>query len=127
MPPSPSKRRSEGRHAAERFGRRAEFVASWYLRLKGYAVLLRRYKTPVGELDLIARLGSTLVFIEVKTRRHAEGEAEALMAVNQRRIVRAAQYFVARHPALRDSPMRFDVIFLAPGSWPRHLRNAFIS
>ena len=110
---------------AERHGRRAEALAAFYLRLKGYAILEERYRTPVGEIDLVVRDRGAIVFVEVKARRSAAHETDALLAVNAGRIGRAAQYFVSRHPALAGADMRFDVIFLAPMRWPRHVRNAF--
>lgn len=125
MPPSPSRPKSSARIAAEGFGQRGEALAAWYLRAKLYRIVARRVKTPVGEIDLIARRAGTTVFVEVKTRLEAAGEADALAAVNQQRIVRAAQYYLARHPRLAATPLRFDVIFLARGRWPRHLVNAF--
>ena len=103
----------------------AEAAASWFLRCKGYRVVATRMKTPVGEIDLIAKRGKTLVFVEVKTRTHRSGEAEALEAVSTSRIVRAAEHWLARHPHEAEKTCRFDVIFLAPGRWPRHLINAF--
>ena len=113
------------RLAAERQGRRGEMLAAWLLRAKLYRIVERRFKTPVGEIDLIARRFGTTVFVEVKTRRRAEATAEALGKVNTRRLVRAAQYYLARHPRLADTPLRFDVILLAPNTPPRHLKNAF--
>ena len=106
-------------------GRRGEDVAAWYLRLKLFRVVERRYKTPLGEIDLIAERFGEIVFVEVKARQRPGDELDALLHVNRRRLVRAAQYFVMRNPRLADRPMRFDVIFLAPFSWPRHVRNAF--
>lgn len=117
--------KSPRRLAAELFGRRGEDIAAWYLRGKLYKVVERRLKTPVGEIDLIASRFGTLVFVEVKARRRAEDELDALLHVNRRRLLRAAQYYLMRHPHLARSPMRFDVIFLAPLAWPRHVRNAF--
>lgn len=113
------------RLGAELFGRRGETLAAWYLRLKGYRIVAMRVKTPVGEIDLVARRFGLTAFIEVKARQHRAEEAMALAAVNTSRIVRAAQYYVARHPALAGTPLRFDVIFLAPMTWPRHVKNAF--
>ena len=92
---------------------------------KGYRILARRYKTPVGEIDLVAERFGTLVFIEVKARSARSEHGQALGAVNASRIARAARYFLARHPEHVDRPMRFDVIFLAPLAWPRHLKGAF--
>ena len=127
MPPSPSKPKSknEFRQGAELYGRHGETVAAWFLRLKGYRILESRYKTPVGEIDLIARRFGITVFVEVKSRRGADLEREALLAVNDRRIVRAAEYYLTRRPELMNRTLRFDVIFLAPRMWPRHVRNAF--
>jgi putative endonuclease len=125
MPPSPSKPRNRARQGAEIYGRRGETLAAWFLRLQGYRILETRYKTPIGEIDLIARRWGTTVFIEVKSRRSAALEAEALGAVNTRRVVRAAEYYISRHPHLVQASLRFDVIFLAPRMWPRHMRNAF--
>ncbi len=125
MPPSPGKLKNRARLGAELFGRRGETLAAWYLRLKGYRIVATRVKTPVGEIDLIARRFGLTAFIEVKARQSRAEEAMALAAVNTSRISRAAQYYVARHPALAETPLRFDVIFLAPGTWPRHVKGAF--
>lgn len=125
MPPSPAKPPRPERRAAEAYGRRGEFIAAWFLRLKGYRIRTMRAKTPVGEIDLIAERFGTTIFVEVKARQRADLEAEALFAVNRRRIIRAADWYIARHPRLAQRPMRFDVIFLAPGRWPRHHVNAF--
>lgn len=125
MPPSPSKPKSSARIAAYRGGHRGEALAGWFLRLKFYRILARRYKTPLGEIDLIAERLGTVVFVEVKARRHAASELETLDSVNRLRIVRAAQFWLARHPARAQADCRFDVIFLARGQWPRHVINAF--
>ena len=125
MPPSPSKPKSKARIEAYLGGHRGEALAAWFLRLKLYGVVQRRYKTPVGEIDLIATRFGTTVFIEVKARSKPVVEAEALQAVNRSRITRAAQYWLARHPGKAQTNFRFDVIFLAPGRWPRHVINAF--
>ena len=107
----------------------AEKWAALYLRLKGYRILKTRYKTPVGEIDLIAVKKKTLVFVEVKARAHID---DALHAVNmraQRRIQKASGHFVIYHPEYTAYDMRFDVIAFAKGIvggyWPRHLDNAW--
>jgi putative endonuclease len=125
MPPSPSKPKSKARIAAYLGGHRGETLAAWFLRLKLYRIVQRRYKTPVGEIDLIATRFGTTVFVEVKARSKAAAEAETLEAIKTSRIVRAAQYWLARHPGKAETSLRFDVIFLAPGQWPRHVINAF--
>lgn len=122
---SPSKPANRLRLIAEAFGRRGETLAALYLQLKFYRIVARRVRTPVGEIDLIARRFGVTVFVEVKSRRRAGTEQEALAAVNRRRIVRAAEYYVALHPRLAATTLRFDVIFLAPLAWPLHVRNAF--
>jgi len=125
MPPSPSKPKSLRRLQAELFGRRGEDLAAWYLQAKLYRIVARRFKTPLGEIDLIAERFGVLAFVEVKTRQRREDELDALLHVNRQRLVRAAQFYLTRNPKLVERPMRFDVIFLAPFSWPRHVRNAF--
>jgi putative endonuclease len=129
MPPSPSRPgNSPGtqfRKFAEGSGRRGEAIAALYLGFKGYRIVARRVKTPVGEIDLIARRGRVTVFVEVKARSFSHQEAAALAAVNHRRIVRAAQLWLGRRPDLAAGDLRFDVIFLAPFAWPRHIVNAF--
>jgi putative endonuclease len=123
MPLLPSK--PNAKILAHRAGHRGEALAALFLRLKLYRIIARRYKTPVGEIDLIARRFGTIVFVEVKARGRAGGEAAALMAVNQARIARAARHWLARNPDAAQANCRFDVIFLAPGRWPRHVINAF--
>jgi putative endonuclease len=121
----PRSHSSAERERAERAGRRAEALAALFLQAKGYRIKERRFRTPVGEIDLIAERFGITAFIEVKARASRKSEAEALEAVNQGRIGRAAQFYLARHPELAETDLRFDVIFLAPLSWPRHVRNAF--
>jgi putative endonuclease len=125
MPPSPSKPKSKFRQFNENAGRRGEAWAALFLQLQLYRIVARRVKTPVGEIDLIAQRFGVTVFVEVKARSFSTQEAEALGAVNRRRIIRAAQLWLTRKPELAEAPMRFDVIFLAPFAWPRHIVNAF--
>lgn len=129
MPPSPSRQnnraKAPARRKAERFGRRAEFWAALFLRCQFFSIRAKRFRTPVGEIDLIASRFGLTVFVEVKTRMDARGEEEALASVNAERIGRAAGYYLMRHPELAETPLRFDVIFLAPFAWPRHVRGAF--
>jgi putative endonuclease len=125
MPRSRSATGASARLRAELFGRRGEAIAAWYLRLKGYAILAARYRTPSGEIDLVVRRGGAIVFVEVKSRLSARAEGEALGAVNARRIAAAAGHYLARHPRLAGRDCRFDVIFLAPFRLPRHVKNAF--
>ncbi|MBF0677325.1 MAG: YraN family protein [Devosia sp.] len=124
MPPSLS-RPGNKRQKANLYGQRSEALAAFFLQLKFYRIRDRRYKTPGGEIDVVAERGGTIVFVEVKSRLKAASEAEALEAINQARIIRAAEHWLSRHPREAEKSCRFDVIFLAPGRWPRHLINAF--
>lgn len=98
------------RQRAERRGRRAEKIAAWFLRAKGYAVLARRYKTPVGEIDLVARRGRTLAFVEVKARK--EGEA----ALRRSARARAPGSPAPPKPGLRAIPTQPGSIFASTSS-----------
>jgi putative endonuclease len=125
MPHSRSKMPSERRLAAERAGHRGEALAALFLQAKFYRLRQQRFKTPGGEIDLVVEKNGTIIFVEVKTRGQNANEAMALGAVNRSRITRAASYWLARHPTESGKDIRFDVIFLAKGRWPRHLINAF--
>ena len=125
MPRSPAKPGNSQRRRYERAGRRGELFAELFLRLKLYRILGRRVKTPGGEIDLIAERGGVTVFVEVKARGRSTDEMGAHAAVNQKRIVRAAEFWLSRHPDRYNRDMRFDVIFLAPFAPPRHIKNAF--
>ena len=116
---------NHSRKRSERAGRWAENIAAWYLRARFFSILDQRYKSPGGEIDIIARRGDLIVFVEVKMRKNASRMAEALQAVNQRRIIRAAYFYLAQNPDFADKTLRFDVLFLAPFTWPTHLMGAF--
>ena len=103
----------------------AERLAAWYLRLKGYGILGMRYKTRVGEIDVIAKRGKTLVFVEVKHRQNVIAALEAVHADNQARVRRAAELYLQKHPRYTGHDMRFDVLVFAPRCWPQHIQNAF--
>ena len=113
------------RRDAERRGRRAEAIAAWYLRAKFYRILARRYRTPLGEIDLIARRGRAIVFVEVKSRPTGEAGLEAVTAKSRQRIARAAAVWLAAHPAAAGLDQRFDIIVAAPGRRPRHHAGIF--
>ncbi|MHA6299561.1 YraN family protein [Devosia sp. CAU 1758] len=125
MPRSPSKTPSKRRVAAYRQGHRGEALAALWLQMKFYRIRERRFKTPMGEIDLVAERGDTIVFVEVKQRARDADAALTYAAVNRSRIIRAAQLWLAGNPDAIGKDFRFDVIFLAPGRWPRHLINAF--
>ena len=106
-------------------GRRAEWLAAWWLRLQGYRILARDQRSPVGEIDLVARRGRMLVFFEVKRRERLDHAGEAISPRQQRRIRRAAELFLQRHPELAGLQPRFDALLLAPGHLPHHLKDAW--
>lgn len=113
------------RRWAEARGQRAESLAAWYLRAKGYAILARRYRTPAGELDLVARRGGAVAFVEVKTRDDLEQAKDAVTARQRQRILRAAEVYLQRHPSLGKLEFRFDVILIARRRWPKHIADAW--
>lgn len=113
------------RRRAYRTGTRAEKWAAFFLRLKGYKILKTRYKTPVGEIDLIAAKGKTLIFVEVKARAEIENALYAIDKRAQMRIQKAAGHFVIYHPHYGDYDMQFDVFAFGGGCWPQHLDNAW--
>jgi len=113
------------RKAAEASGRRGERIAAWWLRLKGWRILDRRVRTPAGEVDLVARKGNLIAFVEVKTR---ATDAELDFAIDERRLSRvaaAAEVLMPRYAGPGDD-IRVDVILIAPGAVPRHIENAWM-
>jgi putative endonuclease len=113
------------RVAAFRIGLSAESRAATLLIAKGYRIAARRWKTPVGEIDIVARRRRVLVFVEVKARERLDDAAESVTARGKRRIVAAANAWLAAHPDDVHRDIRFDVMLVAPGKLPRHIANAF--
>lgn len=113
------------RRAAERRGQWAETLAALYLQAKGYRILERRFRSRAGEIDLIARRGRHLAFVEVKARRTSEQAAWAVTPRQQARIARAAEHWLAIKGAEQPLDMSFDVVLFAPWRWPRHIASAF--
>ncbi|ALR22118.1 putative endonuclease [Sphingobium wenxiniae] len=112
------------KQAAEKRGRQAERIAAWWLRLKGWQILARRARTPAGEVDLVARRGGMIAFVEVKARATA---ADLDLAIDERRLSRvaAAAEILFHDLAKPGDDMRIDVMLLAPGRPPRHLANVW--
>lgn len=103
-------------------GRRGEALAAWYLRFKGWRIVAQRVKTPRGEIDLIARRGKTVAFVEVKWRASAADLDHAIDEYRLRRVAAAVEA-VAHRYAKADEVQRIDVVLLAPGRFPRHMAN----
>ncbi len=112
------------RKAAEIRGRRAEMLAAWWLRLHGWRIVGQRVRNPRGEVDLIARRGRTLAFVEVKARVKAENLATAIDERRLRRVAAAAEQMIGKYGQDAQN-IRIDVILVAPWSWPRHLVNVW--
>ena len=112
------------RQQAERGGRRAETIASLWLQLKGWSVLARRVRTPVGEVDLVARRGRTVAFVEVKARANKEDAALSLDEYRLRRVAAAAEALAPRFVRAGDD-MRIDAMFITPRRLPRHMANVW--
>jgi putative endonuclease len=110
------------RQRAERGGRRAERLAALWLQLKGWKILGRRVRTPVGEVDLVARRGRIVAFVEVKARSSAEEAGFALDEWRLRRVAAAAEALAHRYARAGDD-IRLDAIFIVPRRLPRHLAN----
>lgn len=119
------KRTGRSSQQAERWGRLAETIAAWLLRLKGYRILQRRFRSPFGEIDLITQRKETVIFIEVKARQTPEEALEAVTPRQQKRIKQAALYYLAQHPTLSTLSLRFDLILVVPKKWPIHLVNPY--
>jgi putative endonuclease len=113
------------RVAAFQRGLSAESRAAFLLIAKAYRILARRWKTPFGEIDIVARRRDVLVFVEVKARASFEEAVEAVTERTKRRVMGAAELWLARHPQYANGAIRFDVIVVTPGRMPRHIVNAF--
>jgi len=112
------------RRAALRHGLHAEVVAALYLRLKLYCILHMRYAAGGGEIDIVARRGRTVIFVEVKLRADRDAAAEAIGAVKRRRMARAVAAWRMRNPWSAAFVLRGDAVLMAPWRWPRHVQDA---
>jgi putative endonuclease len=112
------------RRRREQGGRRAETLACWWLRLKGWRILARRVRTPLGEVDIVARRGGVVAFVEVKARAHEREAALALDEYRLRRVAAAAGALAHRY-AREGDVTRIDAMFVLPRRWPRHMENVW--
>lgn len=106
-------------------GRRGEWLAAWFLRLKGWRIVGQRVRSPRGEVDLVARRGRVVAFVEVKCRASAADLDQAVDHYRLRRVAAAAEAIAPRYVGAGDV-QRIDVLLLAPGRFPRHMANALI-
>jgi putative endonuclease len=121
----PRKEPRPERQVAFRLGLSAESRAAAYLIAKGYRIVARRWRSTVGEVDIVARRRQVLVFVEVKARDRLDDAAESVTKRQQRRIAAAAAAWLAEHPDDVASDIRFDVVLVAPGRLPHHIPAAF--
>ncbi len=113
------------RQIAFRTGISAESRAAVLLVAKGFRILARRWKSPVGEIDIVARRRHLLLFVEVKARHDLDQAAESVTARQRQRIIAAADAFLATYPDPSIRDIRFDAVLVAPGKMPRHIQGAF--
>jgi putative endonuclease len=113
------------RRAAYRHGRLAEAVALLLLTAKGFRLIARRYKTPLGEIDLIVKRRRLIAFVEVKARAAREAALESVGRFSERRIIDAADLWLARHPDADGFDLRYDMIIVTPWLLPLHVPDAF--
>ena len=116
---------ADARLRAYRRGDRGEFLASLALMLKGYRIVARRYRTKLGEIDLIARRGDLVLIVEVKVRQTLVEAMEAVGHTSERRIERAADIWLSRQPDHARLSLRFDLVAVLPWQWPVHVENIF--
>lgn len=118
-PPAPE------RQVAFKLGLSAENRAAALLIAKGFRIVARRFRSPAGEIDIVAKPGPLLIFVEVKARARLDDAAWSVTERQKRRIASAASAWLADHPDDATCDMRFDAVLVAPRSLPRHITGAF--
>jgi putative endonuclease len=116
---------TQGRRRHERRGHRGEWFAAIALMTKGYRIVARRYKTKLGEIDLIGRRGDLVIIVEVKVRPTLLEAMDAIGRLSERRIDAAADLWLARQPDYARLSIRFDMVAVLPRRWPVHVENIF--
>ena len=117
--------RLDRKRRSERKGRRAELLAALALMLKGYRIVSLRYRTPVGEIDIVARKRDLVAFVEVKARRDLAAGVDAVSYPAQRRIAAAGELFISRQRDSARLSWRCAIVVVSPWRWPVHLEDAF--
>jgi putative endonuclease len=111
--------------AAQKRGALAETLAVWRLRLAGWRIVARDLRLGPAQIDIVARRGRVLAFVEVKRRGRLDDAADALHPAQRARIARAAEIFLAQRPGFAAFETRFDAILIAPGRFPEHRQDAW--
>lgn len=117
--------RTQERRTRHRLGTRAERIAVWFLRCKGYRILAVRARLPVGEIDIVAKKSGILIFVEVKARPTLHDAMIAISKRQQKRIVAASEGFVAQQAKWAKFDRRYDLIAIVPGRLPSHIKDAW--
>jgi putative endonuclease len=125
-PPPPAKAapRPE-RVAAFHTGLSAESRAAAWLIAKGFRILARRWRSPAGEIDIIARRRHLLIFVEVKARDTLDHAAESVTPQQRQRIAAAAEIWLSQHDVSAITDIRLDAMLIVPGKLPQHIPAAF--
>lgn len=113
------------RVAAFRTGISAESRAAALLIAKGFRILARRWRSPAGEIDIVARRRHLLIFVEVKARATLDHAAESVTPHQRQRIAAAAEIWLAQHDVRAITDIRLDAVLIAPGRLPQHIPAAF--
>jgi putative endonuclease len=121
----PAQHRTESGRAAFKRGHGIERRAAWWLRLKLYRIVAINWRSRAGEVDLIARRGGTLAFIEVKQRKDTDAAMLSLRPAQQQRLARAAALFCAQRPEYAACTIRFDLVAFGRFGSPSHMKDAW--
>jgi putative endonuclease len=113
------------RQQAERRGHRSEWMAAWFLRLKGYRIMVQRYKVKSGEVDIIARRGDLIVMVEVKARASVLEAMDAISTTAMRRIESAGDHWLSKQRDFAKLSVRYDLIAICPRKLPVHVERLF--
>lgn len=113
------------RQRARRYGIVTEHLAAIALRMKGYRILARNFRSPMGEIDILARRGNVIAVVEVKARNDIRSAVDAVGFNSRQRIARAARSWLSGRPDATELSLRFDIVAVVPWRWPVHLENAF--
>lgn len=116
---------ASNRRRALRRGHLSEYLAAAYLMLKGYRIVALRYRTRLGEIDIIARKRNLAVFVEVKARRDHMSAIDAVSYTAQNRIKAASDIWLSRQRDYALLSQRYDIVAVVPGRLPRHFPDAF--
>jgi putative endonuclease len=125
MGPRPGAELRHRRRRAERRGHLSEYLAALYLLLKGYRILAIRYRTKLGEIDIVARKRTLVVFVEVKARLREGDAIDAVGYDTQRRIRAASEIWLTRRRDAHLLSCRYDIVAVMPARVPRHFPDAF--